>query len=91
MNKRNLLIAMVLAFSLVLGGAVMAQEAELGEITQRVIDRGELICGVNDRLPGFGTVNDAGEYSGFDVDFCRAVAAALLGDANAVTFRLADL
>jgi general L-amino acid transport system substrate-binding protein len=32
-------------------------------------------------------VNDAGEYSGFDIDTCRAVAAAILGDANAVTFR----
>ena len=87
MNKRNLLVATLLVFALVFGGAVMAQDAEVGEITQRVLDRGELICGVNDRLPGFGTVNDAGEYSGFDVDFCRAVAAAVLGDANAVQFR----
>ncbi|MCA9888015.1 MAG: amino acid ABC transporter substrate-binding protein, partial [Anaerolineae bacterium] len=60
---------------------------ELGEITQRVIDRGELICGVNQALEGFGLVNDAGEFEGFDVDFCRAVAAAILGDANAVSYR----
>ncbi len=87
MNKRNFLVAALLVFVLVLGGTALAQDAEVGEITQRVLDRGELICGVNDRLPGFGTVNDAGEYSGFDVDVCRAVAAAILGDANAVQFR----
>src|SRR5690606_14759804 len=61
--------------------------AEVGPITQRVIDRGVLICGVNALLPGFGTTNDAGEFTGFDVDMCRAVAAAILGDADAVEFR----
>jgi general L-amino acid transport system substrate-binding protein len=58
-----------------------------GEITQRIIERGSLICGVNATLPGFGAVNDAGEFTGFDVDVCRAVAAAILGDASAVTYR----
>lgn len=88
MMKRNILIAMLLAFTLVFTGAVLAQdEAELGEVTARVIERGELSCGVNELLPGFGTQNDAGEYSGFDVDVCRAVAAAILGDASAVNFR----
>jgi general L-amino acid transport system substrate-binding protein len=66
---------------------VTAQESTLGPITQRVIDRGELICGVNANVQGFGFLNDAGEFSGFDIDFCRAVAVAVLGDANAVTFR----
>jgi len=87
MTHRNIFISILLIFVLALGGTVLAQDAEVGEITQRILDRGELICGVNDVLPGFGTVNDAGEYSGFDVDFCRAVAAAVLGDANAVSFR----
>lgn len=73
--------------------AIMAQDAtplpnpQVGEVTQRILDRGSLICGVNQALPGFGAPNDAGEFVGFDVDFCRAVAAAILGDANAVTFR----
>ncbi len=49
-----------------------------------VLDRGEINCGGNDTLPGFGIVDDAGEFSGFDVDFCRVVAAAVLGDADAV-------
>ncbi len=88
MIKRNILISILLVFVLVLGSMPMlAQDAEIGPITQRILDRGEVICGVNATLPGFGTVNDAGEYSGFDVDFCRAVAAAILGDANAITFR----
>jgi len=48
--------------------------------------RGELNCGVNDVLPGFGVVDEAGEFSGFDVDICRAIAAAVLGDPDAVNF-----
>lgn len=54
------------------------------EIVQQ---RGQLICGVNGQLPGFSYLDSAGNYSGFDVDFCKAVAAAVLGDANAVQYR----
>ena len=49
--------------------------------------RGELRCGVNSTLPGFGTVDAAGNYVGFDVDICKAIAAAVFGDANAVVYR----
>jgi general L-amino acid transport system substrate-binding protein len=49
--------------------------------------RGNLICGVNDALPGFGVVDDQGANVGFDIDFCHAVAAALFGDPDAVEFR----
>lgn len=55
-----------------------------------VKDRGTLICGVNNQLPGFGNLEADGSYSGFDVDFCHAVAAAVLGDADAVEFRPAS-
>ncbi|MDH3500392.1 MAG: amino acid ABC transporter substrate-binding protein [Acidimicrobiia bacterium] len=51
-----------------------------------VKDRGEVICGVNETLPGFGIVDEAGAYSGFDIDFCRVVAAGVLGDATAVQY-----
>lgn len=54
---------------------------------QRVIDRGFLVCGATGTVPGFAQRNDQGQWIGFDVDFCRAVAAATLGDANAVEFR----
>jgi general L-amino acid transport system substrate-binding protein len=54
-----------------------------------VRDRGQLICGVNGGLPGFSVLDEAtGEFSGFDADFCRAVAVAVLGDAEAVEFRV---
>jgi general L-amino acid transport system substrate-binding protein len=50
--------------------------------------RGQLICGVNGGLPGFSFLDQAsGDMTGFDADFCRAVAAAVLGDATAVEFR----
>ncbi len=49
--------------------------------------RGKLICGVEGTLPGFSFVEPDGRYSGLDVDVCKAVAAALLGDANKVEYR----
>ena len=58
-----------------------------GERLQAVLDRGKLICGVHGTFQGFGFVDSAGAWSGFDVDFCRAWAAALFNDANAVEFR----
>src|SRR5699024_6228795 len=44
-------------------------------------------CGVNNQVAGFGNVEADGTFTGFDVDMCRAIAAAVLGDANAVDFR----
>jgi general L-amino acid transport system substrate-binding protein len=58
-----------------------------GERLQAVLDRGKLICGVHGSFQGFGFVDSAGAWTGFDVDFCRAWAAALFNDANAVEFR----
>jgi general L-amino acid transport system substrate-binding protein len=52
-----------------------------------VQERGELICGVNGSLPGFSFLDSDGNNTGFDADFCRAVAAAVLGDSEAVDFR----
>ncbi|MDR3472740.1 MAG: amino acid ABC transporter substrate-binding protein [Devosia sp.] len=49
--------------------------------------RGKLLCGSADPLPGFAQQNSDGRWSGFDVDFCRAVAAAVFGDPNKVEFR----
>ena len=57
-----------------------------GGTLQAVLDRGELNCGVNDAVPGFGFVEADGTFSGFDVEFCRAVAAGLFGDASKVNF-----
>lgn len=52
-----------------------------------VKDRGNLVCGVNGQLPGFSFVDENGEYSGMDVDLCRAVASALFDDPSQVEFR----
>jgi len=68
------------------GGVV--QPAGYGTITQRVIDRGQLVCGSRTDLAGFGFLDENGLNAGFDVDFCRAVAAAVLGDPNAVEFAI---
>lgn len=83
--KRSVLLVLLIGVVLMLSTALTA--AQDGHIVERIQERGELICGVNAVLPGFGTQNDAGEFEGFDVDICRAVAAAILGDAGAVAFR----
>ena len=64
------------------GGAAPGGEGKLSE----VMTRGSLLCGVNNAVPGFGFVDEAGNFSGFDIDFCRAIAAGVLGDPEAVEF-----
>lgn len=54
---------------------------------QKVQERGSLICGVNDGVPGFGLVQSDGTYAGFDIDFCKALAAAIFDDPSKVTYR----
>jgi general L-amino acid transport system substrate-binding protein len=55
-----------------------------------VKERGQLICGVEGNIPGFSFVDQSGNYSGIDVDVCKAVAAALFNDPNAVEYRNLD-
>jgi general L-amino acid transport system substrate-binding protein len=55
-----------------------------------VKERGQLICGVEGNIPGFSFVDQSGSYSGIDVDVCKAVAAALFNDPNAVEYRNLD-
>ena len=62
--------------------------AETGDSRLATVqERGQLICGVNGSLPGFSVLADDGTVTGFDADFCRALAAAVLGDSEAVEFR----
>jgi len=49
--------------------------------------RGKLVCGVDGKLPGFSFVGPDGSYSGLDVDVCKAMAAAIFGDASKVEYR----
>jgi general L-amino acid transport system substrate-binding protein len=55
-----------------------------------VLSRGKLSCGVEGTIPGFSFVDQSGKYSGLDVDICKAVAAALFGDPEAVEYRNLD-
>ncbi|MCQ3805080.1 MAG: amino acid ABC transporter substrate-binding protein [Acidimicrobiia bacterium] len=59
---------------------------ETEDVLDVVIARGELNCGVNETIPGFGYKDAAGTFTGFDIDLCRAVAAAVVGDSEAVRF-----
>ena len=64
-----------------------AEEVQTGEsLLDTVIANDVVRCGVRDDLAGFAVVDDAGEYVGFDADFCRVIAAGVLGDATKVEF-----
>jgi general L-amino acid transport system substrate-binding protein len=63
-----------------------AQPVATGRIAM-IQGRGQLICGVSGELPGFSFVDGQGNYAGLDVDICRAVAAALFDNPQAVEFR----
>jgi len=54
------------------------------DIFTDVKSRGTVRCGVNQDLAGFSTANSLGEYSGFDIDICRAVATAIFNNPEAV-------
>jgi general L-amino acid transport system substrate-binding protein len=63
-----------------------AGPAHAGAIFDAIKDKGFIQCGVNVGLAGFSNPDDAGDWSGIDVDVCRAIAAAVFGDAEAVKF-----
>ncbi|MGA8446386.1 MAG: transporter substrate-binding domain-containing protein, partial [Roseiarcus sp.] len=66
-------------------GAAAAVSANAGTLDQ-VKARGQLICGANPGLAGFGLPDDQGVYKGLDVDECRAIAAAIFNDPTKVKF-----
>ena len=70
--------------ALVAAGAMTAMPAHAGKTLDAIKARGQVICGVNTGLAGFSAADSKGEWSGLDVDICRAIAAATLGDANKV-------
>ncbi len=61
--------------------------AASGDTLATVLERGHVICGGNASVPGFGFLDTEGNYAGFDIDFCKAVAAAVFGDAEAYEIR----
>lgn len=68
---------------------VMFAGSSLASTLDDVRARGKLNCIINTGLAGFAAPDDKGKWTGFDVDFCRAVAAAVLGDADKVNYTTA--
>ena len=77
MKSAILLLAAIFA----LGSSVASAQT-----LKAVKDRGSLVCGVSQGLPGFSNPDDKGNWTGFDVDFCRAVAAAIFDDPKKAKF-----
>ena len=94
--RRTALIAATVAVMLLAaacggdeGDTTTDDTVELSQDGGRLADvqaRGSIRCGVRDALPGFNFLTPEGEHEGFDADFCRVIAAAVLGDADAVDF-----
>src|SRR5271166_5479830 len=82
---RTVLQLTLLVVAIAGAGSALGSSPTLDEVKAR----GSLLCGVNEGLPGFSAVDDRGAWTGFDVDFCRAIAAAIFGDPNKV--RMAPL
>ena len=79
-----------LAIAVAIGGAAITYERYDTKTLKRTIRRDAVLCGVNTGLPGFSTPDDKGNWAGFDVDFCRAVAAAIFDDPKKVKFLALD-
>jgi general L-amino acid transport system substrate-binding protein len=73
----------MLGVALVLGAAAGSASAQT---LKAVKDRGSLLCGVSQGLPGFSSPDDKGTWTGFDVDLCRALAAAIFNDPTKVKY-----
>lgn len=82
--RGGLLIGLAAAV-LVAAGAITYQLYDTRTL-KRTVRRGEVLCGVNKGLPGFSVPDDKGNWTGFDVDFCRAVAAGIFDDPNKAKF-----
>ncbi len=72
--------------ALVTGATCLATAAFAGPTLDQIKKRGQLVCGVNPGIAGFGLPDDKGNWTGFDVDFCRAVASAIFNDPTKVRF-----
>ena len=90
MNKIGLILAFIIVLAIPVSGYFGKQESIVitkeNGLLQTVKDRGYLICGVNAGLPGFSAADEEGNWTGLDVDFCRAVSAAVFGDADKVEY-----
>ncbi|MBR1123592.1 amino acid ABC transporter substrate-binding protein [Bradyrhizobium lablabi] len=79
-----------LAVAIAVAAAAITYERYDTKTLKRTVKRGEVLCGVNAGLPGFSIPDDKGNWTGFDVDFCRAVAAAIFDDPKKAKFIALD-
>ena len=79
-------LAIGLAVATAVAAAAITYERYDTKTLKRTIKRDAVLCGVNQGLPGFSAPDAQGNWSGFDVDFCRAVAAAIFDDPKKVKF-----
>ena len=83
---QKLLVTIALAAGVGLAAATAVQAGTLDDVKAK----GFVQCGVNTGLPGFGNPDSSGKYTGFDVDYCRAVSAAIFGDPDKVKYTPLD-
>ena len=76
-------VSLVLTLAVAAG---LSAQAASAQTLKAVKDRGQLSCGVSQGLPGFSTPDDKGNWTGLDVDICRAIAAAIFNDATKIKF-----
>jgi general L-amino acid transport system substrate-binding protein len=76
----------VVAGLAVLGGIAAAQPAKAGETLDKIKAAGSFSCGVPTGIPGYAQPDSQGVYSGFDIDICKAISAALFGDPGKVKY-----
>ena len=95
MRSRLIGLLLLMALALVVAAACDGSDGEKaaeGEMTASrlatVQERGTLICASRNDVPGYGSLDASGRNVGFDIDLCRAVAAAVLGDAEAIQITL---
>ncbi|MDE0392990.1 MAG: amino acid ABC transporter substrate-binding protein [Rhodospirillales bacterium] len=82
MSVTKFVSALAMAAALTIAAALPGQAATLDDVRAD----GRLRCGINPGLPGFSHTDDRGRWSGFEAAYCRALAAAVLGDAEKVSF-----
>ncbi|MCS3453466.1 MULTISPECIES: amino acid ABC transporter substrate-binding protein [Bradyrhizobium] len=75
-----------LAIAALVAAAAITYERYDTRTLKRTVRRGDVLCGVNKGLPGFSIPDDKGNWTGFDVDFCRAVASAIFDDPSKAKF-----
>ncbi|GLO49603.1 ABC transporter substrate-binding protein [Pseudomonas putida] len=86
MKNENKIFKVCLTVAALTLGSMMSMGAMAGTTLDNVKKKGFVQCGISDGLPGFSFTDPKGNFHGFDVDVCRAVAAAIFGDADKVKY-----